>query len=220
MSSGCSPSVSLSSTKDAQGSTKAKSRKRPSHHPAFSDAVSSASRRVRREVGRRPNQPVQAPGNASILPKGMMPTVLPPNMMPPMSLVHPTFGTGPTFYISPVALIHRPNDMLYLPLGQHILDYEPPHGFVIRAFSAFNGSTDPYNHMLHYNQVMTLNAGNNRLLCKVFLASLRGHVLAWFHKLPLNSINSFNELWAAFVLHYLCSVRHKRNISSLQTILK
>ena len=105
--------------------------------------------------------------------------------------------------------------MLFSPLRQHILDYEPPRGFAIPAFATFDGSIDPYDHMLHYNQVMILNVGNDRLLCKVFSASLREPTLAWFHKLPRNSINSFNELWVAFISHYLCSVQQKRNISSL-----
>ena len=47
LSSSSSPSLSLSPTKNAQESTKAKSRKRPSHHDAFSDAVSGASHRAR-----------------------------------------------------------------------------------------------------------------------------------------------------------------------------
>ena len=67
---------------------------------------------------------------------------------------------------------------------------------------------------------MILNAENDRLLCKVFPASLKGPALAWFHKLPRGSLNSFGELWAAFVSQYLCSVRQKRNISSLQSIFK
>ena len=83
------------------------------------------------------------------------------------------------------------------------------------AFTMFDGSNDPYDHMLHYNQAMTLNTGNDRVLCKVFPASLRGPALAWFHKLPLNSINSFNELLTTFISQYLCLVRQKRNISSL-----
>ena len=74
--------------------------------------------------------------------------------------------------------------------------------------------------MLYYNQVMILNTDNDRLLCKVFLASLWGPALALFHKLMSSLINSFNGLWAAFVSHYLCLGRQKRNISSLQTILK
>ena len=67
---------------------------------------------------------------------------------------------------------------------------------------------------------MTLNVGNESLLCKVFLASLWGPALAWFHKLLCSSINLFNELWGAFISKYLYSVRQKRNINSLQTISK
>ena len=62
--------------------------------------------------------------------------------------------------------------MLSSPLGQHILDYEPHHGFVIPTFTMFDGSANPYD------QAMTLNADNDCLLCKVFLASLRGPTLA------------------------------------------
>ena len=40
--------------------------------------------------------------------------------------------------------------MLSSPLGQHVLNYEPPRRFVIPAFTMFDGSNDPY--MLHYNQ--------------------------------------------------------------------
>ena len=115
-------------------------------------------------------------------------------MIPPVPLLHPAFGTGPTFYMLLVPLIRGSDDMLCSPLGQHILNYKPPRGFVIPAFTMFDGSVNPYDHMLYYNQTMTLNAGNDRLLCKVFSASLRGPALAWFHKFLRNSINSFNEL--------------------------
>ena len=117
-------------------------------------------------------------------------------------------------------LIQGPYHMLSSPLGQHIFDYEPPRGFVIPLFAMYDGSSDPYDHMLHFNQAMILNAEDDRLLCKVFPASLKGPALAWFHKLPRGSINSFGELWAVFVSQYLCLVRQKGNISSLQAILK
>ena len=55
LSSGSSPSLSLSPAKNAQESTKAKSHKKPSHHPAFRDAISGASRKVRKEADRRQN---------------------------------------------------------------------------------------------------------------------------------------------------------------------
>ena len=95
-----------------------------------------------------------------------------------MLLVHPAFGTGPTFYMPPAALIRGPDDMLSSPLGQHILDYEPPRGFVIPVVATFDGFIDPYDHMLHYNKAMILNTRNDNLLCKAFPASLRGPTLA------------------------------------------
>ena len=100
--------------------------------------------------------------------------------------------------------VQGPYDMLSSPLGQHILDYEPPRRFIIPPFAMYDGSSVPYDHMLHFNLVMILNAWDDRLLCKVFLASLKGPALAWFHKLPRGSINSFIELWAVFVSQYLC----------------
>ena len=53
LSSYSSPSLSLSPTKNARDSLKAKSDKRPSRHPAFSDSVSGTSCRARRETSRR-----------------------------------------------------------------------------------------------------------------------------------------------------------------------
>ena len=49
------PSLSLSPTKNARESKKAKLRKKPSHRLAFNDAISSASRRARREAIRKQN---------------------------------------------------------------------------------------------------------------------------------------------------------------------
>ena len=139
---------------------------------------------------------------------------------PPLPFGYPAFGTAPVPFMSLPTAVQGLEDMLSSPLGQHILNYEPPHGFTIPSFAMYDGSSDSYNHMMHFNQAMILNVGNDRLLCKVFPASLNGLALAWFHKLPRGSINSFSKLWAAFVSQYLCSVRQKGNISSLQSILK
>ena len=78
----------------------------------------------------------------------------------------------------------------------------------------YDGSFDLYDHMLHFNQAMILNVGDDRLLCKVFRASLKGPTLAWFYKLLRGSINLFSELWAAFVSQYMCLVRQKGNTGS------
>ena len=175
------PSGSLpnhSSTK----SCRARSCQRHSYRPAFNNAENGTICRVRRETDRGQNQPNEVPMNTSALPIGVM---------LPIQLGHPTFDIGLTLYIPSTTTIRSPDDMLSSPLGRHIPDYEPLRDFFIPTFTMFDGFTDPYDHMLHYNQAMTLNADNDLLLCKVFPASLRGPTLIWFHKLPRNSIKMF-----------------------------
>ena len=62
---------------------------------------------------------------------------------------------------------------------------------------------------MHYRQLMTLDIGNDMLLCKVFPANLKGQALSWFYQLPMNSVDNFRDLYEAFVGQYLCSTRHK-----------
>ena len=199
-------SSSLPRRSPSPSAAKAHSRKRPPHRSSRS--VSIARHRARREPSRDRRPPTPAhqyvPDRAGGFP-------------PPVPSMYPPYGAAPM--IAPSA-IRGPQDMLSTPLGQHILDYDPPCGFSIPPFAMYDGSSDPYDHMLHYNQAMILSVGDDRLLCKVFPASLKGPALAWFHKLPRGSINTFGELWATFISQYLCSVRQKGNISSLQSILK
>ncbi|RVW59183.1 hypothetical protein CK203_095602 [Vitis vinifera] len=108
--------------------------------------------------------------------------------------------------------------MLSTPFCSHIIHYEPPRGFLVPKFSTYDGTNDPFDHIMHYRQLMTLDIGNDALLCKVFPASLQGQALSWFHRLPPNSVGNFRDLSEAFVGQYLCSARHKQNISTLQNI--
>ncbi|KAL6351309.1 hypothetical protein AAG906_035101 [Vitis piasezkii] len=59
-----------------------------------------------------------------------------------------------------------------------IINYDPPRGFLVSKFSAYNGSSDPFDHIIHYRQLMTLDIGNDALLCKIFPAILQGQALS------------------------------------------
>ncbi|RVW83239.1 hypothetical protein CK203_039625 [Vitis vinifera] len=67
----------------------------------------------------------------------------------------------------------RLDDMLSTPFCSHIIHYEPPRGFLVPKFSTYDGSSDPFDHIMHYRQLMTLDIGNDALLCKVFPTSLQ-----------------------------------------------
>ncbi|RVW96435.1 Transposon Ty3-G Gag-Pol polyprotein [Vitis vinifera] len=50
--------------------------------------------------------------------------------------------------------------------NSHIINYEPPKGFLVPKFSTYDGSSDLFDHIMHYRQLMTLDIGNDALLCK------------------------------------------------------
>ncbi|RVW65535.1 hypothetical protein CK203_022169 [Vitis vinifera] len=54
----------------------------------------------------------------------------------------------------------RLDDMLSTPFCSHITHYEPPRGFLVPKFSTYDGTNDPFDHIMHYRQLMTLDIGN------------------------------------------------------------
>nr|CAN84140.1 hypothetical protein VITISV_033160 [Vitis vinifera] len=69
--------------------------------------------------------------------------------------------------------------MLSTSFDPHIISYKPPRRFLVPKFTMYNGTSDPFDHLLHYRQLMTLDIGNDVLLCKAFPASLHGLTLSW-----------------------------------------
>ena len=110
----------------------------------------------------------------------------------------------------PGSISRRLDDMLSMPFSSRIVNYEPPRGFIVPIFSAYDRSNDPFDHITQYRQLMTLDIGNDALLCKVFPTSLQDQTLSWFHCLLMNSIDSFQDLLEALVGQYLYSARHKK----------
>ena len=96
------------------------------------------------------------------------------------------------------------DDMLSMPFRSHIISYEPPRGVLVHKFTMYNETSDPFDHLMHFRQLMTLDIGNVMLLCKVIPADLHGLTPSLFHLLPQNSINSFQDISKAFVCNYLC----------------
>lgn len=116
------------------------------------------------------------------------------------------------------SISRRLDDILSTPFNPHIINYEPPRGFVVPKFMMYNGMSDPFNHIMHFRQLMNLNIRNDALMCKVFSASLHDPTLSWFHHLPLNFVNTFQDILEAFIGYHLCPARQKQNISILQNI--
>ena len=80
--------------------------------------------------------------------------------------------------------------MLSMPFTPYIINYNPPRGFMVPKFSTYDETNDPFDHIMHYRKLMTLDIGNDALLCKVFPASVEGQALSWFHLLPMNFVSN------------------------------
>ncbi|RVW51276.1 hypothetical protein CK203_075451 [Vitis vinifera] len=120
----------------------------------------------------------------------------------------PRVETAQRFALIP-RLQRRLDDMLSTPFNPYIINYEPPRGFMVSKLMTYDRTSDPFDHIMYYRQVMTLDIGNDALLCKVFPASQHDQALSWFHCLPKNPVSNFRNLSEAFVGHYLCSTQHK-----------
>ncbi|RVW21317.1 hypothetical protein CK203_114347 [Vitis vinifera] len=59
----------------------------------------------------------------------------------------------------------RLDDMLSTPFCSHIIHYEPPWGFLVQNFH-IRWNQRSFDHIMHYRQLMTLDIGNDALLCK------------------------------------------------------
>ncbi|RVW25288.1 hypothetical protein CK203_110567 [Vitis vinifera] len=97
------------------------------------------------------------------------------------------------------SISRRLDDMFSTSFNSHIINYEPLRGFIMPKFSVYDGFSDPFDHIMHYRQLMTLDIGNDVLLCKVFPVSLQGQALLWFHCLPMNFVDNLWDLSEAFV---------------------
>ena len=116
----------------------------------------------------------------------------------------------------PNTISRRLDDMLSTPFRPHIIHYEPSSGFVVPKFMMYDEMSDPFDHIMHFRQLMTLDIGNSAMMCKVFSTSLHDQALSWFHRLSQNSVNTFQDVLETFVGHYLCfacpKAKHKHFI--------
>ena len=72
----------------------------------------------------------------------------------------------------PDSVSRQLDDTLSMPFNPYIINYEPPRGFMVQKFMTYDGTSDPFDHIMYYRQLMTLDIENDALLCKVFPTSL------------------------------------------------
>nr|CAN64938.1 hypothetical protein VITISV_042931 [Vitis vinifera] len=54
--------------------------------------------------------------------------------------------------------------MLSMPFDPYIISSEPPRGFIVPKFTLYDGTSDPFDHIIYHRQLMTLDIGNDALI--------------------------------------------------------
>ena len=82
-----------------------------------------------------------------------------------------------------------------------------PRKFSFPSIKAYNGTTDPDDHVAHYRQRMlavALPKGSREdTMCKGFGSTMTGPALQWYINLPSRSIASFAVLSDKFVEQFV-----------------
>ena len=104
------------------------------------------------------------------------------------------------------------------PLKAEVLHFPLPAKFRMPQVEAFDGATDPVDHLNTYKNQMELLGYQDPVRCRTFAITLKGPALAWFNRLPPSSISSFKELSIAFVSYFIGSRTYRNPSYHLLTI--
>ena len=85
---------------------------------------------------------------------------------------------APADQVPPGSISQQLDDMLSTLFDPHIIIYEPSRGFILPKFMTYDETRNPFDHIMHFRQLMTFDIGNDTLLCKVFLANLHNQALS------------------------------------------
>ncbi|CAL8996864.1 unnamed protein product [Prunus brigantina] len=101
------------------------------------------------------------------------------------------------------------------PFTEDILKAKKPVKFTQPKFKLFEGTTDPIEHIYHFQQQMVLGGDEEALLCKLFPSCLSRSTLIWFRQLKPRSIGGFTQLCEMFISQYICNQKRRNDVTIL-----
>ncbi|VFQ90020.1 unnamed protein product, partial [Cuscuta campestris] len=104
------------------------------------------------------------------------------------------------------------------PFSRRIMSCPLPDNFKTPQIKAYNGTTDPQDHLARFGANVVMYAYPEEIKCRCFLATLEGQACEWFHKLPKGSIDKWGDLAHKFLEHFASSRRQKLPFSHLLNV--
>ncbi|RRT69664.1 hypothetical protein B296_00027742 [Ensete ventricosum] len=101
------------------------------------------------------------------------------------------------------------------PFIQEIQDTPIPQHFRLPMLEAYDGDSDPMEHVVAFWAQMVLYGTSNAIMCRAFSMTLHGIAQGWYDRLSLASIHSFDQIVKEFETNFLTSARSKLTAPSL-----
>ena len=70
------------------------------------------------------------------------------------------------------------------------------------GIKAYDGKSDPQNHLDHFNNLMELHLVSELAKCRVFAVTLTRGAKRWFRFIPTGSVTSWQQLSTSFLQHF------------------
>ena len=93
-----------------------------------------------------------------------------------------------------------------------------PSKFHLLQLEPFDGLKDPLDHLNPFKTTLGLQQTPDEILCCYFPTTLKGAAREWFTKLPILSIDNFEQLGSSFLHHFIGGQHPKRPANHLLTI--
>ncbi|KAL0326475.1 UNVERIFIED_CONTAM: hypothetical protein Sangu_1725500 [Sesamum angustifolium] len=103
-----------------------------------------------------------------------------------------------------------------IPFNEHIRMEELPADFQAPShLSAYNGSTNPAEHIREFGNVALLHRFTDSIKCNVFLTTLTNFAQQWFDQLPAGSVRCFAEFNFLLQHQFVNSEKYQKSIIRL-----
>ena len=89
------------------------------------------------------------------------------------------------------------------PFTATVLECPVPSKFRQPQFELFDRLKDPQDHLNTFKMTLGLQQPLDKILCHSFPTTLKGAVREWFTKLPISSIDNFEQLSNTFLRHFI-----------------